>query len=111
MNVLSKNSTKLFGKATLAAAALGGFLLFAGAPSAKANNWQDCDRRVDRAEWKLHEAIEHHGYYSRQADHWRHELREERERCWRERREWREHEWREHQRYDEHRYNRDRDQD
>src|SRR5258708_1760785 len=90
MNVLSKNSTKLFGKATLAAAALGGFLLFAGAPSAKANHWEDCDRRVDRAEWKLHEAIEHHGYYSRQADHWRHELREERERCW--------HEWRENDR-------------
>jgi hypothetical protein len=97
MNVLSKN-TKPFVKATLAATVLGGFLLFAGAPSAKANDWNDCDRRVDRAEWKLHEAIERHGYYSRQADHWRHELREEQERCRRERREWREHEWREHQR-------------
>jgi hypothetical protein len=106
MNELSKNSTKRVRKAALAAAALGGFLLFAGAPSAKANDWNDCDRRVDRAEWKLHEAIEHHGYYSRQADHWRHELREEQERCRRERRE-----WREHQRYDEHRYDRDRDRD
>jgi hypothetical protein len=99
MNVLSKDSTKLFGKAALAAAALSGFLLFSGAPSAKANDWDNCDRRVDRAEWKLHEAIEHHGYYSRQAGHWR------------ERREWREHEWRQQQRYDEHRYNRDRDWD
>lgn len=111
MNVLSKNSTKLFGKAALAAAALGGFLLFAGAPSAKANDWEDCNRRVYRAEWKLHETIERHGYYSRQADQWRHELQEEREHCRHERREWREHEWRERQRYDEHRYNRDRDRD
>jgi hypothetical protein len=111
MSVLSKSSTKLFGKATLATAALGGFLLFAGAPSAKANDWENCNRRVDRAEWKLHEAIEHHGFYSRQADHWRHELREEHERCWRERREWREHEWREHQRYREYRYDYDRDRD
>jgi hypothetical protein len=44
MNVLSKNSTKLFGKAALATAALGGFLLFSGAPSAKANDWENCDR-------------------------------------------------------------------
>ena len=100
MNVLSKNSTKLFGKATLAAAALGGLLLFAGAPSARANDGFEGDRRIDRAEWKLHEAIEHHGYYSRQADHWRHELREEREHCWRERREWREHHDHDWRRYD-----------
>jgi hypothetical protein len=105
MNVLSKNSTKLLGKAALAAAAFGGFLLLAGAPSAKANDWDDCNRRVDRAEWKLQEAVEHHGYYSRQADHGRHELREERERCWRE------HEWREHRDSDRHRYDRDRDRD
>jgi hypothetical protein len=105
MNVLSKKSTKLFGKATLFTVALGGFLLFAGAPSAKANAWEDCDRRVERAEWKLHEAIERHGYYSRQAQHWRHELREEQQRCWRER------ERREHRDYDWHRYDRDRDRD
>jgi hypothetical protein len=56
-----------------------------------------------RAEWNLHEAIERHGYYSRQAQHWRHELREEQQRCWRER------ERREHRDYDRHRYDRDRD--
>jgi hypothetical protein len=100
MNAFIENSAKLLGKATLATAALGGLLLFAGAPSARANDGSDGDRRIDRAEWKLHEAIEHHGYYSRQADHWRHELREERERCWRERREWREHHDRNWRRYD-----------
>jgi hypothetical protein len=105
MNVLFKNSnsTKLFGKATLAAAAFGGFLLFAGAPSAKANDGRDDDRGVNRAEWNLHEAIERHGYYSRQAQHWRHELREEQQRCWRER------ERREHRDYGRYRYDRDRD--
>jgi hypothetical protein len=103
MNVLSKNSAKLFGKATLVTVVLGGFLLFTGTPGAKANNWNDGDRGVDRAEWNLHEAIERHGYYSRQAQHWRHELREEQQRCWRER------ERREHRDYDRHRYDRDRD--
>jgi hypothetical protein len=103
MNILSKNSAKSLGKSTLAAAVLGGFLLFAGAPAAKANDGSEGDRRVDRAEWNLHEAIEHHGYYSRQAAYWRHELREEQERCRRE------HERREHRDYDRHRYDRDRD--
>jgi len=35
----------LFRKAALASAFLGGFLLFAGAPGAKANAWDDCHRR------------------------------------------------------------------
>jgi hypothetical protein len=101
MNVLIKNREKLLGKAALATAALGGVLLFAGAPAAKANDGRDGDRRVDRAEWNLHEAIERHGYYSRQADHWRHELREEQARRWRERRE--------HHDYNGRRYYRERD--
>ncbi len=36
----------IFGKAALAAVVLSGILLFAGAPSAKANDWDDCNRRV-----------------------------------------------------------------
>lgn len=67
----------LFGKAALAAAALGGFFLFA-APSAKADS---CQRRIAHAEHELGEAIEDHGYYSRQADHWRHERHEAYEAC------------------------------
>jgi hypothetical protein len=104
MNVLVKNSAKLLGKAALATTALCGFLLFVGAPAAKANDGRDDDRRVDRAEWNLHEAIERYGYYSRQANHWRHELREKQERSWREQRE-----WREHHNYNVRRYDRDRD--
>ncbi len=67
-----------FGKAALATAALSGFVLFAGVPSAKADN---CQRRVAHAEHELGEAIEDHGYYSRQADHWRHERHEAYEAC------------------------------
>jgi hypothetical protein len=71
----------LFGKAVLAAAALGGFLFFAGAPKAQAADRDDCERRIARNEYRLHEAVEDHGYYSRQANHWRHELNEAYERC------------------------------
>ena len=53
-----------------------------------------CQRRIEHAEHDLHEAIEHHGRYSRQADHERRELREARDRCWREHHRW----WDEHER-------------
>ena len=42
----------------------------------------DCQRRVAKADHNLHEAIEHHGWRSPQADHWRHELAEARNYCW-----------------------------
>lgn len=42
----------------------------------------DCQRRIARADHNLHEAIEHRGYQSEQAEHARHELREAREQCW-----------------------------
>jgi len=108
----------VFGKILLATAALGGFLLFAGAPSAKANDWDDCNRRAAYSNWRLHESIEHFGYYSPQATYWRHErheayaqLQRYRRQEWRERA-WREHEWREHHRdHHDHRYYRDRDRD
>jgi hypothetical protein len=73
----------VFGKTVLPAAALSGLFLFAGAPNAKAANRDDCHRRIARTEYRLDEAIEHHGYYSRQANHWRHERREAYEHCYR----------------------------
>jgi hypothetical protein len=72
------SSRALLGQAALATAALGGFFLFAGAPSAKADN---CQHRIAHAEHELGEAIEDHGYYSRQADHWRHKRHEAYEAC------------------------------
>lgn len=73
------SSKALFGQAALATAALGGFFLFAGVPSAKADS---CRKRIAHAEHELGEAIEDHGYYSRQANHWRHERAEAYERCY-----------------------------
>ena len=59
----------LFGKTTLAAAALAGFLMFSGVPRLAAD---DCQHRVARAEHRLDVAVEHHGYRSSQAQQRRH---------------------------------------
>jgi hypothetical protein len=76
----------VFGKAALAAVSLGGFLFFAGAPSAQARDRDDYHRPVIRYDnWRLHEAREHRGYYSPQANYWRHERREAFEHGWRDR--------------------------
>ena len=92
-------------KIALATAMLGGFLLLAGAPKAKAADGDDYayDRQTEYTAWRAHEAAEQFGYYSREARYWRHENHEARERAERHRR----HEWRErHDRY--YGYDRDR---
>jgi|SRR5215469_10980137 len=67
-------------KAVLGTGVMAGALaLFAGAPALKAD---DCQERIVRADHRVHEAVEHHGWDSKQADHARHELREAREYCW-----------------------------
>ena len=93
-------NNSLFGKTTLAAAALAGFLMFSTAPRLAAD---DCQHRVARAEHRLHEAVEHHGYRSGQAEQRRHELRQAREYCWGRMHRW----WDEH----EHRWHTERDWD
>ena len=81
---------KFLKRMLLATAATIGLLAFAATPRASAHDYDDrgCQRRIFKADRKLHEAIERHGWYSRQAEHARHELREARERCWRERHRW-----------------------
>jgi hypothetical protein len=101
--------SRLFGaaKLTLAGAALAGFLLFTGAPRLRADE-DDCQRRTAKADHRLHEAIEHHGRDSKQADKARHELHEAREYCWNRAHRWwdeHEHRWRSEHDYD------DRDHD
>lgn len=71
-----QGSSKVVARAGVLAAALA---LFAGAPPARA---EDCQERVVHADHKLHEAIQQHGYDSKQAAHWRQELHEAREYCW-----------------------------
>jgi hypothetical protein len=78
--------SSILGKTTIAALALGGFLFLAGAPAAKAGDWDDCHRRVNYTEWRYREAVEHFGPYSHEARHWAHERHEAYEHC---RRYWR----------------------
>jgi hypothetical protein len=83
--------SSFLGKARMATVALGGLLLVSGAPAAKANDWDDCNRRAAYADHRYHEAVEHSGPYSSSARHWAHERHEALERCARYNREWREH--------------------
>lgn len=80
----------LLGKAALATVALGGFLLFSGAPAAKANDRDDGNRRVAYTEWRYNEAVERFGPYSSSARYWAHERHEALERRAHYNHEWRE---------------------
>ena len=80
----------IFSKAAIGSAVLGGFLVLAGAPGAKANDWDDYHRRPAYSDWRYHEYMEHQRAYER------HEAFERREHA---REEWGEH------------HDRDRDRD
>jgi hypothetical protein len=100
----------LFGRTAGAAAALAGLFLFTGAPQLRAND--DCERRIAKADHKLHEAIERHGYESKRAEHWRRELRDARERCWNANHRWWDedgHRWHSERDWDDRDHDRDRD--
>lgn len=71
-----------FGKAVMAAALLGGAMLFAGAPNAQAN---ERARIIRYDNVRVHEAIVHRGFYSPQANYWRLERREVIVHGWRDR--------------------------
>ena len=105
----TKLESKIFGagKITLAGAALAGFLLFVGAPSLRADD--NCQRRISKADHKLHEAIERHGRNSRQAERAREDLRASRERCWNSSHRWWDedgHRWRSDRDWDDHDHDR-----
>ncbi|MFY9803314.1 MAG: hypothetical protein WA211_16290 [Candidatus Acidiferrales bacterium] len=74
----NRSKIGISGKATIGLAVLAGLLVFA-APQVRADNCQNDTARIDH---NLHEAIKHDGPNSKEADHWRHELAEERQHCW-----------------------------
>src|SRR5260370_27056508 len=84
----TKLQSKRFGlgKIVLAGSALAGFLFFTGAPRFRADG--DCQRRIAKADHRLHEAIEHHGRDYRQADHASRDLHQAREDCWKRNHRW-----------------------
>jgi hypothetical protein len=79
--------TKYFGKAILTAASLAALATFSAAPTLRAND-MECQKRINDRDHRLHEAIEHHGYTSPQAEHARRELTDAREHCWKEYHKW-----------------------
>jgi len=91
-----------WGRTAFATAALTGALLFMGVGAVSADEG-GCQRRLARADHRLHEAAEHHGWESRQAERARHELHEAREYCWAHAHRW----WDE----DNHRWHTERDWD
>jgi hypothetical protein len=92
-----------FGKLFVTLAALAGFFVMSGAPRVQANE-EGCEHRTEKADHDLHEAVKHHGYDSRQAEHARHELTAAREYCWNENHKWWDadgHQWRTEHNWDE----------
>lgn len=98
--------------ATLAGLALAATCLTALAPPLRAED--DCQKRIVRADHKFHEAVEHHGWQSSQAEHWRHELTEARAYCWEHAHRWWDedgHRWHDQRDWDDHDHDRDHDHD
>ena len=97
------------------ATALSGALLFAGAPSARADDdHEKCQHRIEKAEARLNEAIRHHGERSSQAESRRRDLNAERERCWNSYHGWWngvDHRWHSERDWDHDDHDRDRDHD
>lgn len=96
---------------TLTCLAFAAALLLAGATAVRAD---DCQKRIIKADHKLHEAIDKHGWQSSQAEHWRHELAEARSYCWEHGRRWWDedgHRWHTERDWDDHDHDHDRDHD
>lgn len=73
--------SRLFRNSVVAAAVLVGSFAVTAAPKLQADD-NDCQRRIAKADHRLHEAVEHHGSHSKQADRARRDLHEAREHCW-----------------------------
>jgi hypothetical protein len=97
----------------LAAAALAGALIFIGAPAVRADEGA-CQRKIAKADHRLHEAAEHHGWESRQVVNARQQLHEAREYCWSHAHKWWDEDnrrWHTDRDWDEHDHDRNRDHD
>lgn len=57
-------------------------LFVTAVPCARAGDHEKCERRIEKAEARLDQAIRQHGEQSSQAERRRHELSEVRQRCW-----------------------------
>ncbi len=104
---------KWFVRAALSAVAAGGLLLLGASPRAAADD-NHCQQKLAKADHKVHEAVEHHGWNSSQANNARHQLNEAREYCWNQVHKWWDedgHRWHTDRDWDEHDHDHDRDHD
>ena len=95
----------------LAAVTLAAMLILMGAPVARADE-ASCQRHIARADHRLHVAVEHHGWESRQAADARQQLRQAREYCWSHAHRWWDedgHRWHSDRDWDDHDHDHDRD--
>jgi len=90
MKGLTSNLASILRKTALVSAALG-LLLAAGAPAARANDWDDSNHRIAYTQMRYNEACQRYGPYSSQARHWAHERTEAYERLEHLRHQYREH--------------------
>jgi len=92
---------------TLASLALAAAVSFAAAPAIRAED--ECQKRTSHADHELHKAVEHHGWNSPEAEHWRHELTEARSYCWEHAHRWWDedsHRWHDERDWDDHDHDR-----
>lgn len=91
MNVIRSSNNPRLAQSALTAAILGMFLLLMGAAApqmAHADGRSRCQHRIEHARARLDREIQRHGQHSRQADIAWHQLRAEREHCYRENHQW-----------------------
>ena len=89
--------------AIVAPLALGAALTLMAVGPARAGD--DCQKRTEKADHKLHQAIEKHGPDSPDAQHWREELAAARSYCWEHGHRWWDedaHQWRSERNWDDH---------
>ena len=74
-----------FSAKVMSAAVLAGALFLSAVPQIHADDdHSKCQRRVEKAESRLDDAVRHHGERSPEAESRRRDLNAERERCWKE---------------------------
>jgi len=108
----TQRSFTRLGRAIVAAATIAVLALFIAVPQSQADERGKCQKRIERAENRLYDAVRRHGPASRQANDKRRALNAERERCWNLHRAWwgvRDRQW--HTERDWDRYDNDRDRD
>jgi len=95
---------------TLAGLALAAAVSLVAAPAIRADD--ECQKRTSRADRELHKAVEHHGWNSPEAEHWRHELADARSYCWEHAHRWWDedsHRWHDQRDWDDHDHDHDHD--